>query len=110
MLEGGCRSVISVREASQHPFKMFCRDPEGCLELLAITNPNFQKKVDYPRRQDLPPAYQENGAFYIHSSRDCLDAGGADLPFRDHCRNGQCKPYVMPASRSADVDTIEDLR
>ena len=39
----GCDSVVSVREAAQHPFKMFCLDEGGNMELLAITNPNFQK-------------------------------------------------------------------
>ena len=92
-----------------------------------LTRHTVLQRVEYPRRQDLPPAYQENGAFYIHRTADCLNtgelmhitdskpqltriSGGADLPFREHCRVGQCKPFVMGASRSADVDTIEDLR
>ena len=42
-LSSGCDSVISVREAAQHPFKMFCLDKDESMELLTITNPNFQK-------------------------------------------------------------------
>jgi len=114
-LSSGCDSVISVREAAQHPFKMFCLDKDESMELLTITNPNFQKTVEYPRRQDLPLALQENGAIYIHKAADLMHNGGADLPFRRHCSGSKpagthCKPLVMPTSRSADIDTIDDFR
>ena len=103
------RSVVSVCKAQQHPFKMFCADDAGALETLAIANAAFSTTVEYPRRQDLPEAYQQNGAIYIHRSQDILDEMSKDVPFRKHCRTRECFGYVMPAARSHDIDGIEDL-
>jgi len=121
-LRPGCRSVISVRKAQQHPFKMFCADGEGALETLVISNTAFPKNVEYLRRQDLPEAYQENGAIYLHRAEDILSCKGGDLPFRKHCRGDPtraasaklqstelCYGYVMPSERSLDIDNYGDL-
>jgi CMP-N,N'-diacetyllegionaminic acid synthase len=96
-----CRSVLSVRTAQQHPFKMFCADGDGALESLVIANAAFPKKVEYLRRQDLPEAYEENGAIYIHRSQDILDfyAAGRKL----------CHGHVMSSARSLDIDTYQAL-
>ena len=103
------RSVVSVCKAQQHPFKMFCADDAGALEKLVIANAAFSKIVEYPRRQDLPEAYSQNGAIYIHRSQDILDETSKDVPFGKHCRTRECFGYVMPAARSHDIDGIEDL-
>ena len=103
------RSIVSVCKAQQHPFKMFCADDAGALETLVIANAAFPKTVEYLRRQDLPEAYQQNGAIYIHRSQDILDETSKDVPFVKHCRTRECFGYVMPAARSHDIDSIEDL-
>lgn len=108
----GGRSVISVRTAQQHPFKMFCANEDGALESLVIANTSFPKEVEYLRRQDLPEAYQENGAIYIHLAQDILDAAAAnrkDLPFRRLCGEKACYGHVMSSAASLDIDTWLDL-
>jgi len=105
-----CHSVISVCKAGQHPFKMFCANEEGALETLVISNTSFPKSVEYLRRQDLPEAYQENGAIYLHRSADILACRGKDLPFRKFCKEGSCFSHVMSSDRSIDIDTYFDLQ
>jgi N-acylneuraminate cytidylyltransferase/CMP-N,N'-diacetyllegionaminic acid synthase len=88
-------SVVSVCEASHHPFWMKRLLPDGRLEdfLPQATVP--------PRRQDLPPAYALNGALYLALRAPLLAAHSFMLP-------NTCG-YVMPAERSLDVDTRWDL-
>ena len=52
--------------------------------------------TDYPRRQDLPPAYAINGAIYFIRPA-ALREHRTFFPQRT-------RPYVMPAERSLDVD------
>lgn len=55
----------------------------------------------YTRRQDVPPVYRYNGAVYAirPASIEAMVLGA--FPVR--------VPYVMPASRSIDIDTPADL-
>lgn len=54
------------------------------------------------RRQDLPPAYFRNGAFYS-VKRDVL--------INEHRLYGKItRPYIMPPERSVDIDTELDFR
>ncbi len=54
------------------------------------------------RRQDLPDVVRLNGALYL-----C-----AVDHFIAHCRfvDDQTRGYVMPPSRSVDIDTLDDFR
>lgn len=56
----------------------------------------------YTRRQDLPEAYQLNGAIYICKR---------DLIFKENSLVGSNNiPYIMPADRSVDIDNKTDLK
>jgi len=57
--------------------------------------------ADRPRRQDLPPVYRENGAIYVNDVESIL---------KDECRlSGKVGLYVMPQTRSFEIDSPEDL-
>ena len=53
------------------------------------------------RRQDLPPVYMLNGAIYVASTAFFHQHQGFLGP--------ACAAYVMPRSRSIDIDTADDL-
>lgn len=54
-----------------------------------------------PRRQDVPSEYVENGAFYITSKERLLEY---------ECRySGKIGCYLMPFSRSFQIDTLDDI-
>lgn len=89
-------AVVSVREAEQHPYKMFQITPDGALSRFMVAD------LDYLRRQDLPRAFAENGAIYLNRC-SCFLASRTFIP-------EGARPYVMPAERSVDIDTIADLR
>lgn len=97
MLQSGAPSAATVTEAPCHPFLIFRRDGAGRLE----------SWVDAPagqsfRRQDLPEAFQLNGAVYA-----------ADLDWvrssRALVRPGETAAVLMPPERSADIDTLADF-
>ena len=58
---------------------------------------------DFPRkrRQDLPALYKENGAMYLMTRANLLT-------YQDRF-HGKKQIYVMPKSRSYDIDNIEDF-
>ncbi|WP_332658300.1 acylneuraminate cytidylyltransferase family protein [Brevundimonas sp.] len=98
MAETGAPGAVSVSAAPCHPYLIFRRDAAGRLD------PFIEKPADMGwRRQDLPPAYRVNGAVYA-----------ADLAWlraeRTLCKAGETAAYEMPAERSIDIDTLEDLR
>ena len=87
---------VSVREAEDHPYWTFQRDPTGVLS----------KFVEPPqgmplRRQDLPPAWCLNGAVYA--------ARTAWLLQHRSFLTAQTVGYPMPAERSLDIDTPADV-
>lgn len=88
-------ALISVYEPSHHPLKSFTTTAEGYLE--GIVN------NDYPfmRRQDLPQAMYPNGAIYIISV--------ALFKQTQKLFAEKTLAYLMPQSRSIDVDSQEDL-
>ena len=45
------------------------------LQISTITKYCCWQTVEYPRRQDLPLALQENGAIYIHKAADLMHNG-----------------------------------
>jgi CMP-N-acetylneuraminic acid synthetase len=56
----------------------------------------------YPRRQDLPPAYQLNGAVYVTRRRILLE--------QERLLGANTLAYIMPRERSVDIDTPIDLK
>ena len=54
----------------------------------------------YTRRQDCPPVYQQNGAVYVSNPRSLRQ-----MPMGVFAKR---IPYIMPQSRSIDLDTPAD--
>lgn len=91
-------SAVSVGPAPCHPWLVFNQDEAGRLVPYAIPPAGAG-----PRRQDMPPAWRLNGAVYA-SDIDWLRRE------RVFVQAGDTVPYVMPVERSADIDTLEDLK
>ena len=87
--------VVSVAEARSNPYyNCFESDADGYLHV---------SKGDglYTRRQDVPPAFEYNGAVYVINPRSIRVMAMGEFPRR--------VPYLMPAERSVDIDTPIDL-
>lgn len=93
--ESGADSVISVYQvADHHPARMY-RLVEGRLI-------PYEAEPPGSLRQELPPVYHRNGAIY---------ACRYTLIVEQHTLMGpDCRPYVMPRSRSLNIDDEFDLR
>lgn len=91
---GSAEAVVSVTESPHHP--VLCRtiDAAGRLQKLVTTGPA------YPRRQDLPDIYALNGAIFLCKTQVLLEQR-TFYPEDTHA-------YVMPASRSLEIDTLWD--
>lgn len=94
--KSGAPSVVSITSAAKHPAWMYFRESDGRLE------PVWKDKKNAARRQDLPPAFQLNGAVYVVDSARFL----ADKRFLHPGSLG----YEMPPERSLDIDSPSDLR
>jgi len=87
--------VVSVTEARSNPYyNCFETDDDGYLHV---------SKGDglYTRRQDVPPAFEYNGAVYVINPASIRNMAMRAFPRR--------VPYVMPAERSVDIDGPVDL-
>ena len=98
MTETGVPSCVSVCEAPCHPYLIFRPDAGGRLMPYAVPAAG-----PAGRRQDFEPALRLNGAVYAVDLTWFKRTGVFVAP-------GQTAAYVMPTSRSVDVDTFEDLR
>lgn len=86
--------VVSVCESEANPYyNLFETDAEGLLHIC---------KGDglYTRRQDAPPVLEYNGAVYVINPLSLRAMSLGAFP----CR----RPFMMPASRSIDLDTPAD--
>ncbi len=87
-------SVVSVTPTRQHPFHAAI-EQGGRLWWTGPVN------TEFVRRQELPPAYERNGAIYVT---------WAELPLHRHALIGdKIAPYIMPRDRSIMIDTADDL-
>lgn len=87
--------VVSVTEARSNPYyNCFETDSDGFLHV---------SKGDglYTRRQDVPAAYEYNGAVYVINPASIRNMAMGAFPRR--------VPYLMPAERSVDIDAPVDL-
>jgi CMP-N,N'-diacetyllegionaminic acid synthase len=89
-------AVISVNELHQHPYFTRVMDDDGVLSPLIP-----MKELEYPRRQDLPPAYYINGAIFLNQ----VDSLRNDRTFYPSGAKG----FLMPAERSWQIDTDLDI-
>jgi CMP-N-acetylneuraminic acid synthetase len=76
----GADSVVSLCPAEHHPYWMKKVVGNRVYPLMEVDD------EQYPRRQDLPPVYQLNGAIYVTRKK------------------------IMPRERSIDIDTPIDLK
>ena len=86
--------VLSVMEASCNPYyNCFETGDDGCLHV---------SKGDglYTRRQDVPKAWEQNGAVYVINPDSLRRYPLGTMPKR--------LPFVMPRERSIDLDTPTD--
>ncbi|WP_069650360.1 cytidylyltransferase domain-containing protein [Caloranaerobacter ferrireducens] len=91
-----CDSVISVCEAITHPYLCKKIDNKGRLEDFVL------KKEKYTRRQDMPKAYQLNGAIYLTSVNVIKE--------RKSFYGDTVMPYIMDVMKSIDIDTELDFK
>ena len=96
LIATGADSVVSVvRVAHHHPARMRFIENDVLIQL-----PMGETK-ELQRRQDLPPVYIRNGAIFA-TKRDVVMEKNSFL--------GQIsRPYVMPESRSVNIDTKVDF-
>jgi N-acylneuraminate cytidylyltransferase/CMP-N,N'-diacetyllegionaminic acid synthase len=96
----GADSVISVSEVKHHPYWTMKIQEDGILSnFLGLDLGELQRK--FPRRQDLPAAYVENGAIYLTERSILLETKS----FYGKRLFG----YVMPVERSLDIDSQRDF-
>lgn len=88
-------TVVSVVEAQSNPYY-------NCFETSPETGYLHISKGDglYTRRQDVPKAWEYNGAVYVINPKSLRDMPMGKFPRRI--------PYEMPRSRSVDLDTPTD--
>lgn len=95
-LEQNCPSVASVTESAKSPYWMFFVDcADGGMA------PVMEGEMR-TRRQELPPVYFLNGAVYV-----------VDVAWFRKTRKfvtQETRAFVMPSSRSIDIDAENDLR
>ncbi len=87
--------VISVFEPAHTPVKAYIEKSDGSIAGL------YKENAPYSRRQDLPNAFQPNGAIYVFSVNKFKEYN--QIP------RGNVYPYVMSEYESVDIDTLDDL-
>ena len=93
--EKNANIVLSVFEPTHTPVKAYKELDDGSITGL------FGPEAPYTRRQDLPKAYQPNGAIYVFS----VDKFQEQNKFPKN----RVFPFLMTEQESADIDTLEDL-
>lgn len=88
-------ALVSVSIPTHHPMKSYTVDDAGFLKGM------WSDEAPYMPRQELPVAYMPNGAIYIFKVSQFLAERG--IPTRNAI------PFVMSATKSIDIDTIEDI-
>jgi CMP-N,N'-diacetyllegionaminic acid synthase len=88
--------VVSVKISKESPyFTLFEEDTNGLLNKFID-----EKTSNYRQRQDCPRVYTYNGSIYMVNCKSFLEKGNFDF--------GHKLKYVMPDSRSIDVDNQAD--
>jgi len=96
MMRDGAPSVVSLCSVQDHPALVFKFQSDKKIAPF-LSNPPSQSL----RRQDLPAAFKLNGAVYI-----------ANIPWFIKNRTftaAEAVGYIMPESRSIDIDDVQDL-
>ena len=99
-IERDADTVVSLTEVKQHPFWALRMDSDGRTANF-LDMDVLELERCYPRRQDLPAAYAENGALYLVRRDILLENSTLYGP--------KFYGFIMPFSRSVDVDTPLDV-
>jgi CMP-N-acetylneuraminic acid synthetase len=90
-------AVMSVTECPYNPYKTHVISDQGILSRF------FTNIYDNMPRQNLPSVYVENGAVYLNRISSLLEK-------KTFMPENKTFPYIMPPSRSLDIDTYWDLQ
>lgn len=93
-------SVVSMCPIKHHPYWTKAVSDDGRIEDFITKDKPLE--VAYSRRQDLPPVYAINGAIYLSKPQILLK--------RKSFFTERSYAYIMPQSRSIDIDSISDLK
>lgn len=91
-----CNAVISVNESSKNPYFNMISLDNGYCQL--VMHPN----TEVNRRQDAPEVWDMNTVVSIYS-REAIVREKNRIPTKTI-------PFIVPRSRSLDIDTLDDLR
>lgn len=91
----GAPACVSVSEPEKSPYWMYTLQHGGAMQ------PLISQKENAVVRQDLPDVYALNGAVYVADIKWLLDT-------KSFLTN-ETVAYIMPKSRSYDIDTEEDF-
>ena len=124
----GCDSVLGLTTGDKHPCKMHYVHPPGPSEAVAPTSGLSTSNLDlaietggvcspmavmnsatYLRRQALPKHFAENGAIFLQRTNTLVDTSTSQQS-RGSLASKDIRAWIMPASRSLDIDTHHDLR
>lgn len=93
--ETGCESVVSVvRVFDHHPARVKYIENDVLMDF-------FPEKLESRRQELKPPAYVRNGSIYAMTKKFLL---GNQVRY-----NKRTRPYVMPVTRSINIDEPIDL-
>jgi CMP-N,N'-diacetyllegionaminic acid synthase len=95
MESAGCPAVVGVCPAAVHPYLTY--KVEECGRLAGFIDHGMR----YPRRQDLPPAFNLNGGLYLNRCSSLRETHQFQPP--------GAYGWVMPEERSVDIDTLNDF-
>lgn len=96
MYTGAEDMIVSVCRSEANPYyNLFETDSEGNLHICMGDGL-------YTRRQDAPQVLEYNGAVYVINPHSIRTMPMGAFPV--------CKPFMMPAGRSLDLDTLDDWR
>ncbi|CAH6817463.1 cytidylyltransferase domain-containing protein [Vibrio splendidus] len=95
-MDNNASFVISVFEPTHTPIKSYIQQSDGSIQGL------YSDEAPYMRRQELPKAFQPNGAIYAFSVTEFKKI--------NHFPRNNVFPFIMSEAESADIDTIEDFK
>lgn len=95
MLENEAPACVTVTEPEKSPYWMYTLQENSLLQ------PLIPQKEFAARRQDLPSVYALNGAVYVASKEWLLET--------ESFLTDQTTAYIMPKSRSYDIDDEADF-
>ncbi|HJF34255.1 MAG TPA: acylneuraminate cytidylyltransferase family protein [Sporosarcina psychrophila] len=95
LMETGSPACVSVTEPDSSPYWMYTVNAKGTMQ------PLIKQDELVTRRQDLPIVYGLNGAVYV-AQTEWLQKSQSFL-------TKETTVFVMPKSRSYDIDTEEDF-